>query len=164
MDSKFNSWSNNDPTDSFTSVLIDASMKVPPLTFSFHSACSDFPVCPVLDTLTPWYECWQKSLIENARVPPCSRFSGGSSHRNFDGRNSYNYRACGALRGEYWLTSRRFKGEIFCMYHCSLVACRFQLSPTSSSLCLLCPQGSPWHRSQDTSRHYSQKPPFTCEC
>ena len=119
MDSKFNSWSNNDPTDSFTSVLIDASMKVPPLTFSFHSPCSDFPVCPVLDTLTPWYECWQKSLIENARVPPCSRFSGGSSHRNFDGRNSYNYRACGALRGEY--SAGRFKGEIFCMYHCPLV-------------------------------------------
>ena len=118
MDSKFKSWSNYDPTDSFTSILIDASMKVPPLTFSFHSPCSDFPVCPVLDTLTPWYECWQKSLIENARVPPCSKFSGGSSRRNFDGRNSYNYRACGALRGEYY---GRFKGEIFCMYHCPLL-------------------------------------------
>ena len=158
MDSKFNSWSNNDPTDSFTSVLIDASMKVPPLTFSFHSPCSDFPVCPVLDTLTPWYECWQKSLIENARVPPV--------------QGSVEVRATVILTEEiHTIIGRVARCGVNTLLADSRVKffacitapwCMSPLSPASSvSLCLLYPRGPPWHRTQDASRHYSQNSSFT---
>ena len=136
MDSKFNSWPNNDPTDSFTSVLIDASMKVPP---HMHS-CFIQPVLISLCVpfLIPWHRDMSVGRSPSLRMLECPPVQGSvevQSHRNFVRRNSYNYRACGALRGEYYADSRvKF---FACITAPSQVACpHFPPLPRLSVYCI----------------------------
>lgn len=137
MDSKFNSWPNNDPTDSFTSVLIDASMKVPP---RMHS-CFIQPVLISLCVpfLIPWHRDMSVGRSPSLRMLECPPVQGSVEDRatvilteeihTIIGRVA----RCGVNTGSLG----RFKGEIFCMYHCSLVACpNFPPLPRLSVYCI----------------------------
>ena len=79
MDSKFNSWPNNDPTDSFTSVLIDASMKVPP---HMHS-CFIQPVLISLCVpfLIPWHRDMSVGRSPSLRMLECPPVQGSVEDR-----------------------------------------------------------------------------------
>ena len=125
MDSKFNSWPNNDPTDSFTSVQIAASMKVPPSLF----------IHPVLISLSvPFLILWHRDMSvgrrSSLRMLECPLFKVQWRIEKFIQLSGVWRAAGGGILG-------RTKGEMFCMYHCSLVACpHFPPLPRLSVYCI----------------------------